>query len=131
MDFLGLDGDRYKIKENGNKNPSKLYLKALEIIKEEFPFVHICEEVSIKIDKFTTLRLDILMPSIALVVEIDGKQHDEYVSHFHDDKISFAQSQGRDSQKEAWCDINKFKIIRLKWNQTEDEWRTIIRGAVR
>lgn len=132
MKALGLDGREYpfNLKDKSISKRSKLHIRAINILKEIFPKTSFTEEVSIKIKSGTTLYLDIYIPIFNLAVEVDGKQHEEYTSHFHKDKMSFYRSQKKDAQKEEWCHINNIKLVRLKESSTDDEWRTQIRKAV-
>jgi hypothetical protein len=49
------------------------------------------------------LRLDYYMPSIGLAFEFHGRQHTEFVAHFHKDASDFRESKARDDQKSLLC----------------------------
>jgi hypothetical protein len=55
------------------------------------------------------LRLDYYMPSIGLAFEFHGRQHSEFVQHFHKDASAFEDSKWRDEQKSLLC--HKMNIV--------------------
>lgn len=70
-------------------------------IYEEFPCVG------------TRLKIDFYVPTLGLAVEMDGRQHGEYVPRFHKSRRGFARSQDNDAHKEEWCRLNGIKLIRV------------------
>ncbi len=130
MDFLGVDGKHYPVKINYSDNKSELHKEALFLIKSLYPLIHIAEDTSIKINRSTTLFIDIMIFSLGVAIEVNGKQHDEYTHFFHKNKTKFAHAQYLDSQKEEWCRINKFKLIKLNWNETKYEWSNKLRQTI-
>lgn len=122
MKVKGLDGKEKTLslgKYRGKSGKSsKLHESCRSLIKEVFPMVEILEEVRIP---GSLLKLDFFLPSISLIVEADGRQHDKYTSFFHQDKREFYLSKKRDSDKELWAEINEFTVIRLSATESEDE----------
>lgn len=49
------------------------------------------------------LRLDYYMPVLNLAFEFHGRQHTEFVAHFHKDRLGFEDSKWRDEQKSLLC----------------------------
>lgn len=114
--LLGLDGKELKISlkpssfpmRNETASKSKIQFACGQILKNKFPFSTILEEV--RIPKHN-LILDFYMPVEQIALEVNGRQHTEYVSFFHKDKHAFGQSQIRDAQKEEWCRINNITLL--------------------
>jgi very-short-patch-repair endonuclease len=117
MKFKGLDGRRYGISiesyevnvSGGNRSigQDKLGYFLASLFKnfklyEEFPCVPL------------NLRLDFFIPALNIAFEFDGKQHDEYVAHFHKDRYGFARSKRNDAMKKQWCETNGITLIRIK-----------------
>jgi len=60
------------------------------------------------------LRLDFLNVNKKLAVEVDGKQHNEFNKHFHNNsKNNYLASIRRDIEKENWMADNKISLLRL------------------
>lgn len=133
MKIIGLDGKEHKItfcgKTSANKNDesrSKLHLKARELIEKTFPFDNIHEEVTLPGSKKgasgSLLYADFFLPSRKLIVEVNGRQHDEYIKFFHKNKLEFYKAQARDRNKKEWCELNNITIVYLNHNESEEEW---------
>lgn len=65
----------------------------------------------------TRLRIDLMVPSDELIVEVDGSQHMIYNSHFHVSLSGYRASIGRDLDKEKFAENNGFTLVRI----TEDD----------
>ena len=66
-----------------------------------------------------------LYPTQRILEEVHGRQHYEFVAHFHKDRWGFSRSKQNDSKKEEWCSINNIKYIVLPYNNVK-EWNDII-----
>jgi very-short-patch-repair endonuclease len=104
--------------------PQKTTLQALEIL---FPHFDIYSEVYID-----GVFFDFLIPLLNIAIETDGRQHDEYIQHFHKNAAGFGRSKRNDSKKEALCEINSWKLIRIKAEDVRDVSSVIglIRGGL-
>jgi hypothetical protein len=71
----------------------------------------------------STLFVDFLIPSASLAVEVHGRQHFEFVAHFHGDKRGFRKSKARDKDKVNWLELNSITLVTLNYLETEDEWK--------
>lgn len=92
---------------------SKLQTVVAEILTEKFPREPILEEFIIPGSR---MSVDFFLPLKQIVVEIDGRQHQEFTPFFHGDKATsnkFANQIKNDRQKTYWCEINKYKLIRI------------------
>jgi len=107
-----------KTKDNRSSGENKLFEK----LKEFFPQYSILEQFPCV---GTRLHLDFLIigPGVRMAFEYDGRQHQEFVPHFHTDRIGWARHQFRDVEKHQWCEANNIKLIRL---DNVDDLETLI-----
>ena len=137
MKAIGFDGrprnwniSKHPVRKDDTRKRSSLHLRARGVLQSLFPYDTILEEVSLpgsnKPSRLSTLYADFFIPQRRLVVEAHGRQHYEYVSHFHKTKASFYKSKGRDKDKIRWCDINDIEIVVLKYSDTDEQWKKSI-----
>jgi very-short-patch-repair endonuclease len=92
--------------------------EALDIaLKALYPFDNIAEDMPIKV-RGKTLYVDRVIRGAKIAIEIDGRQHDEFVAHFHRDADGFKSHKQRDALKEAWLTANGYSIVRFKHTDT-------------
>ena len=134
MRALGFDGkdrrwslSKCVVSGDDARPRSKLHILARKVLREQFPYDRILEEVPLpgshKSSRKSTLFVDFLIPSDSLAVEVHGRQHFEFVAHFHGDTRGFRKSKARDRDKSRWLEINSIALIILNYSETEDEWR--------
>lgn len=58
-------------------------------------------------------RPDIYIPEISVVIEVDGKQHYEYVKLFHDNQKGFLGQKKRDKILNEVCIQSKITLLRI------------------
>ena len=95
---------------------SNLCNQVIQTIKSIFP------EMLVKTEEFVyyhnqKLFLDIFLPQLGVVIEVHGRQHDEFVEHFHGDAEGYRQSRRRDSLKEQWVSENGYIFVVLREHQ--------------
>ena len=138
MKVIGFDGGEHALtfkRFRGNSardNKSSHHLRVRGLLSELFPFERIYEEVTLPGSKTISTGLlyaDFLIPNRNIIVEVHGKQHYEYTTHFHKTKADFMKSRKRDKKKIEWCELNDFTIIILPYNR-EEEWKTLITGSI-
>lgn len=115
MKFVGLDGRIYGIDPYNNVIPrqrSEGQNKLLELLIEALPSYKIIEEFQCPGTR--NLRLDFYLPALSIAFEFDGRQHKEYVPHFHKNRVGFARSQNNDNDKQQWCEINQITLVRFQ-----------------
>lgn len=83
-------------------------LLPLETIVKEF---HIGEK----------LRLDLYYPKYDIAFEYHGRQHFEYVEHFHKDIYGFQESIARDQKKEELCVEHGIVLLVFRYDDSLDE----------
>jgi hypothetical protein len=134
MNVLGLDGKTHKLRliNQKRKDVSKLHLRVREILKRLYPFDLVFEEVTLsgtKTAKHKGLRTDFFIPNQRIMIEVHGQQHYEFTPFYHKNKLDFALSRKRDSDKALWCSFNKIAYVELKYDQSDDEWTRLITTA--
>jgi hypothetical protein len=96
------------------KSRSSLQGEVGSLLRSKYPYDVILEDFVLPGSR---MSVDFFLPQKGIVVEVDGKQHDEFVPFFHGDKAAsdkFAQQKGRDASKTGWCEMNDFNLIRVK-----------------
>lgn len=116
MRFRSLDGRIRPVdisKSCRNVNLSKIQTEVYSYLQEIYGKSSILQEFIIP---GTKLSLDFLLPNYSLAIEVDGKQHDKFNSFFHFDRKDFLKQVDRDGNKEQWCKLNNFILVRIKEN---------------
>ena len=136
---VGFDNKEHKFNYAKNrvrkflKNKSSLHVLARELIEELFPGLSVYEEVTLpgskKLGRSSLLYADFFIPDSMLVIEVHGRQHYEYCSFFHKDKIDFINAKKRDADKIEWCEMNYIKIAVLPFNE-KYKWKNLIQQAM-
>lgn len=78
-------------------------------------------------------RFDIFIKHIGVAIEYDGRQHSEYVQHFHKDECGYIASIKRDNTKHEWAVDNGISIIRfddLNMPLSEDQLKRIVSDSI-
>ena len=101
---------------------SQPHLDARALLKSIYPTQRILEEVPLP---GMLLHADFYIPSKNAIVEVHGRQHYEFVAHFHGDRMGFLRSKINDVIKGDWCDLNNILLIILPYDK-QNEWRNII-----
>jgi hypothetical protein len=97
-----------------DESSSKFHKRVIEFLREEYPLFDVLQESPIKIDNHT-LFCDIMIKSpIKMIIEINPRQHFEFVPFFHKTMALFKQAQMRDKLKEKWATMNDYLFLVLK-----------------
>ena len=131
---IGFDGrerlwnvSKHVVYGDDKRPRSKLHISARKLLRQIFPYDTILEEVPLpgshKPSRRSTLFVDFLIPSESLAVDVNGRQHFEFVAHFHGDKVGFRKSKARDRDKANWLQINSIALVALSYSESEDEWK--------
>lgn len=70
------------------------------------------------------LFFDFYIKDFALFFEIQGRQHSEYVGHFHGDRQGYLDMKHRDNLKLRYCQENNIDLILINYDEkinTPDE----------
>jgi very-short-patch-repair endonuclease len=103
------------------KSRSILQGKVGEKLQELYPRDTILEDFTIPGSR---LSVDFFLPKREMVIEIDGIQHSEYTPFFHGPLSTsggYGKQVSRDRQKEGWCSMNGFKLIRIEKDEDLDQ----------
>lgn len=134
MKIIGLDKKEYNWSLSSSnladESRSKLHLKARELLEEVFPYDRMHEDITLPGSntrmRKSLLYADFFIPNRRLVIEVNGEQHSKHVTFFHKTKQDFIKAKMRDKDKSEWCENNGFKLVSLEFNQTIEEWRTLL-----
>ncbi len=81
-----------------------------DIISELYPGDVICEEFPCSGEG---LHLDFFVPRKKFAVEVQGRQHHQFVEFFHGTAEGFKKQQQRDSRKDEWCRLNAIRLVKI------------------
>lgn len=126
-----LDGKEFKITASSqtDKKKSKLHLLAISKLKTISGMTFFTEVLIEPIFR-KKLYLDIFIPLAKIVIEVNGKQHYNYISHFHSSKSAWSKSISNDQIKRDWCKHNDFLLLELKFDETK-KWEEQIKNAIK
>lgn len=108
-----------------DKKKSQFQYDVGVVLQELFPQYDILEEFYIPMDN---VYLDFFIPKLRLVVEAHGKQHYQFIPHFHNFMHNFLNGKMRDSKKEEWCKCNRLEIVTLPYTENTLEKIKIFLG---
>lgn len=100
---------KYPIKEKSRSNLQGLVGSEL---LEIFPTDVILEDFYIPGSK---MSLDFFLPNRKVALEIQGKQHNERITHFHGhiSSLSYSKQLKRDDLKRDWCNYNNIVLLEI------------------
>jgi len=103
-----------------------------DLLIQTFPHLTISKEYYVRY-KGQQLFFDFFIKNYNILIEVQGRQHSEYVSHFHGDKKGFVESRKRDNMKLAYCEDNNFSLVIINYNElieNKDQLLTKIHAAL-
>ena len=133
MQAEGLDGKWRKLRIDRipvKKEFSQLHIRARDLFRRLYPCTYFCEELTVKLDNYITVYMDIFVPDYGVAIETQGKQHKEHIRFFHPSNNHFIRAKKLDALKLQWCELNKFELVELLYNENDDEWERKIRQAI-
>jgi len=92
---------------------SKLAEEVKDFLKGLFPHYIISEEHFVKYNGHK-LFFDFYIKELDLLIEVQGRQHDEFVAHFHGDREGYFLSKRRDNAKKAYCQEHGLKLVEIR-----------------
>jgi hypothetical protein len=84
-----------------------------------FPHGNIAKEYYIKYNG-QQLFFDFFLKDYNILIEVQGRQHTEYVNHFHGDKEGFLESKKRDNLKKAYCEEQNLSLVVINYDEVVD-----------
>lgn len=127
----GLDGREHNLDLTGHvllggeQAGSSGHQRCRELLGELFPLDRLLEEVTLP--GTGGLRADFFLPSRMLICEVDGRQHRDFIPHFHKTRLGFIQARKRDQDKKEWCVANNIRLCSLPDDESIAEWTVRIR----
>jgi len=82
-----------------------------------FPNEQVTKQFPIKV-RGRTLYVDRVLQSRKVAIEVDGRQHSEFVEHFHKDAEGFKDSKERDRLKDGMLKFLGYAVVRFKHDET-------------
>jgi len=83
-----------------------------DVLLKLWPWYTIFKEYYIKY-KNTRLFFDFYIKELQLAIEVQGRQHSEFVKYFHGDREGFLKACRRDNLKKEYCDMNGIVLIEI------------------
>lgn len=94
------------------------------MIKSAFPHDQVYEEVPIPGSR---MRCDFWVPAALVMVEVQGEQHFEFTPFHHGTRAKFRRAVALDREKSRFCDINQFRLVALRYDDTDEAWGRVLR----
>ena len=98
---------------------SKIADKVYAVLQDMFPRLsapRITREIYINY-KGQRLFFDFLIKEIGVYIEVQGRQHTEFVKHFHGEKEAFLAQKARDNLKIQYVEENGECLVRFNFNE--------------
>lgn len=95
---------------------SKLADKVYDLLKKVFPHNIIVQEHYVNYGN-NRLFFDFYIKDLDIVFEVQGKQHEKFIKHFHQDRDGFFELKKRDTLKIAYAGVNKIPFIIINYNE--------------
>lgn len=98
---------------------SKIANDIYKILDEMFPRLsapRITKEIYIRY-KGQKLFFDFFIKELGVYIEVQGRQHTEFVKHFHGEKEAFQAQKIRDNLKIQYVEENAQCLIRFNFNE--------------
>lgn len=89
---------------------SKLSENVYALLKKVFPHYTILTEHFV-VFKGSRLFFDFYIKEMGILIEAQGRQHDEFVKHFHGDAGGFLAAKQRDHLKMEYCEKKDLLLI--------------------
>ena len=99
---------------------SLLAKSVLQTLKEVFPNTRINSEYYVNYNG-QKLFFDFHLPSLNIVVEVQGIQHTVFSPHFHGTAENFKAQKKRDRVKVEWCDLEDMALVCVHHNEVPIE----------
>ena len=90
--------------------------KIYESLKAAFPHFRIEKEYYVYF-KGTRLFFDFFIKELWVAIEVQGRQHNEFVQHFHGDRDGFIKSKRRDNLKKEYCESAEIDLVAINYDE--------------
>lgn len=105
-----------RLKPQGEKK-SALHLAIRKLVRSVYPGLRLLEEEALDVvmgGQRRVLLVDFLLPDIGVVIEGQGRQHDEYVPFFHGHHGGFKDQQQRDAAKASVIRAAGYTLVEIR-----------------
>jgi hypothetical protein len=92
---------------------SKLADDFYGFLRTIFPYNVILKEHYVQYNH-TKLFFDFYIKDLGILFEVQGRQHDVFVKHFHNDRETFLASKHRDNLKKEYCEKEDLILIEIR-----------------
>ena len=65
--------------------------------------------------------MDYLNATKRIAIEVNGRQHSEFVPFFHKSRANYLESIKRDHKKAEWLEKNGFKLVEIEDGDIKNE----------
>ena len=113
----------HSVRKDATRPRSKPHVRARNLLSRIYPIDTLYEEVPLPESR---LRLDFLLPRLRLVVEVQGRQHFEYVPFMHKSRSNFLAALKRDHEKVEFCERNGLTLITWKDTDNDEVWTQVL-----
>ena len=96
---------------------SKLSENVYALLKKVFPHYTIITEHFVFF-KGTKLFFDFYIKEMGILIEAQGRQHEEFIKHFHGDAGGFLAAKQRDNLKIEYCE--KKALVLITFDEKEE-----------
>ncbi len=110
---------RPRLRPTTYASASALHRLVFNILQEAFPGYTILESVHLEAGFNRTLEVDICVQEIKLCVECQGRQHFEFVQHFHKDMQAFQDQQRRDVVKAEQIKRLGYNLLIVRYDEVK------------
>ena len=100
----------YKIDQRGSKDQQTIY----NYLSEIYPSFDIIYEYALY---EVNQRIDIYIPNLALAIEYHGRQHYDFIEHFHKTIEGFKEAQKMDQKKREYLLLHGVKLVEIPYNK--------------
>ena len=112
---------------------SALHRTVVTLLREMYPNFQVQEEESLKVNvdgRDTTLFVDIYVKEFHLAIECHGRQHFEFVPHFHHTRDGFAAAVARDGAKAQTIQAAGLSYLIVRFDQEKTLTRQKLLRAI-
>lgn len=95
---------------------SEISNEVYSILKKVFPNNVILEEYYVKY-KGTRLFFDFYLKDLDCLIEVQGRQHTQFIKHFHGDKDGYIKSKYRDNLKLEYAQEKNTSLVRIYYDE--------------
>lgn len=103
---------------------SKQAKKVYTCLKKIFPQAKIRPEHYVNF-KGTRLFFDFYLSQYNILIEVQGRQHYEFIKHFHIDAEGYNKSKFRDNLKIEYAELSNMTLVLIKYDEKINKSRLL------